>query len=1402
MLIVKSGIRALRDASAGHFKVQLGEVKLGLSAAYTPLRSHTGLQGSEVHSSDISSINVLSDNSIEIQLILPSETGSWEFNEIGVFLDNGNLFSLASLPDKVRNIGNGEYQEIYKPNDFSTSNFTISFRGQTTDALAHNVSTADLKTALASLDDISSLSVLGTGTEADKWVVSFTDNAKEDSPSPALIATNGVRVRNEGYQIGNQFDYRIRLNYSGIASILHADYLNLRFIPRLQRYEDLPLPSSDRLKFNAYLVDQVNEYDRSALVHLHQIADAENPALTRKKWIVENYSNRIRTGVVTTASTTSITDPALKTLPDWFDRDENNPVERKALIQFTSGDYQGMIKEVTDYDHNTGTVSWDGDLKETTYTEVGKGVYDLTENDSNQTPQIRAGVAGRYAFSPIGTLRAVLDGLSWRGLTNTVARRRSLFISNAGSEGYGNERRIRIKDGEPRGKFKLSYSGQETDFIPFSGIQTVTRPSGTSGTFTLRYGGTGLEHTSNAIAHNATAAQVKTAITGSGGITAITAADVEIVSVDDGGTRKWTVSFLKAESNMAAFTVDNTGITGNDVIVTRKTSAEYIKYRLEELSNITAVEVVGNGTEASPWTVAFGTQRIGIESGFIGDEFTLKYNPASGAEQTTNPIPRNASSGIVQRELKQLRAIRDIEVTGNDGGPWAVRIKDPALKIQTIASDTAGISITPDQPYAERNPLMARSHAVKRDNDGNLIDDDGDRIPDGGDPILKRDDYGPVPNVIVDGDHNKMWVDAEVGDIITWQESESRWMRFRIQKETRPPDGHPEDLFRAWTRVHVDLIDFNNSEGNRNLDVEPRKVEFKIERPQSQSVQPSAGDSYEVLTSTFEVDKFYGQARSNLLKNHEDIEVSAGQGLEGGGKIDANRELRLRVDRLTPATPAEQDYMPYYDVVSGLNRKASVAAVKRALGQSGIRHVRTKEFRVRRNPVWSFYRSTTSNYQVKYGDEWTSPDISPDGNLLTNLQNGLRAMTNGRQTFRDLYGEGSVIVRKSHPDADHGPNFALIEFVDVHSDIFRPAGATGSFKLTYGGQTTANIRHDATDDGMRTALESLSNIGLGNIGVSMVETSSGRTWSVSFKRSGFNEDFDVVNTGMSGGDVTANRKFSTPRNLELKDVPRHYYGIYLRSNWISRHSVERGNVYESSFTYQKPKGLIAAFVVITGAGGSGGYLSGRYGVASLDGGSAGGTAIKFFRDEDIPDSVAINVGVAEDPYSVRNFARGGSTIMHTGNNSENEETQLLRATGGLNPFPGGALSQSQRAGRGYNGDFNLRGEPGWPRRWRNPRRGGTGGASFWGRPGVGVTVHRVTYTDPLPAYPLYERGGAAWGPGSGGAGAVNRPRQWSGTQWWGWHGVGGYGGDGICVILEITDPLSKDFNLPINWRQP
>ena len=82
----------------------------------------------------------------------------------------------------------GEVQEV--SNNATGGNFTLMFTGQTTAPINYNASAASVESALEALSNITDVSVTGSGTAGDPWVVAFVDPGKQNVAEMTADDTN------------------------------------------------------------------------------------------------------------------------------------------------------------------------------------------------------------------------------------------------------------------------------------------------------------------------------------------------------------------------------------------------------------------------------------------------------------------------------------------------------------------------------------------------------------------------------------------------------------------------------------------------------------------------------------------------------------------------------------------------------------------------------------------------------------------------------------------------------------------------------------------------------------------------------------------------------------------------------------------------------------------------------------------------------------------------------------------------------------------------------------------------------------------------------------------------------------------------------------------------------------
>jgi len=181
----------------------------------------------------------------------------------------------------------------------------------------------------------------------------------------------------------------------------------------------------------------------------------------------------------------------------------------------------------------------------------------------------------------------------------------------------------------------------------------------TGGTFTLTFDG----QTTGTIAYNASASTVDTALE------ALSNIDAGDVSVTGSAGGPWTVEFLQTYAN-----VDVPLITGDGSSVTKATSG----YAVVVKTNLQG----DDGTNE--------IQEVSLPSP-TGGTFTLTY-----VGQTTSSLAYNATAAAVELALAALSNIAggDVSVTGDDGGPYLVEFTGTLAATNVAELTGSGIALT------------------------------------------------------------------------------------------------------------------------------------------------------------------------------------------------------------------------------------------------------------------------------------------------------------------------------------------------------------------------------------------------------------------------------------------------------------------------------------------------------------------------------------------------------------------------------------------------------------------------------------------------------------------------------------------------------------------------------------
>jgi len=111
-VVTNVGITAINNASTGGPRINVTQFRVGSAFGYTPTTNMTTLQGTSLYTGPITNYTVLPGDMVEYECILDQAVGPFNFGEIGLYLDTGELFSLTSLTQlrfkSAQNLGTNE----------------------------------------------------------------------------------------------------------------------------------------------------------------------------------------------------------------------------------------------------------------------------------------------------------------------------------------------------------------------------------------------------------------------------------------------------------------------------------------------------------------------------------------------------------------------------------------------------------------------------------------------------------------------------------------------------------------------------------------------------------------------------------------------------------------------------------------------------------------------------------------------------------------------------------------------------------------------------------------------------------------------------------------------------------------------------------------------------------------------------------------------------------------------------------------------------------------------------------------------------------------------------------------------------------------------------------------------
>lgn len=658
--------------------------------------------------------------------------------------------------------GVNEVQRVSLVGTVTGGTFTLSYRGQTTGALAYNASAATIQTALTGLSTIGTgnVTVSGSGPWDVTWTGSFA------YATPDMITANGGSLTKAGA-------YPVR-----VAQLLGARAGKNR-IYRISSASGGNASSNVSVMFNGAAVGPWAGDDDAATVQttFDGVFGANNSIVTRPAagvWEVEftgKYANvnapelgatstglgstslvaaaevkREQAGQSTTNTEWSFTPPTYGAYSiTWVDpRDGRRRGSSLIPYDATAAEIQQAIGDI--YETTTGAlvasvVADSGDPADRkgpfrivfTGPLAGEDIDDftatagtLTKVTDGNTDEIKEIQTLRIRPYPTGgTFRLQWGGYTFPGgggsfnATDTAATIQtginavlSIVSVTEGDVVYQRERCLRFEFWgvtTPGPKELLKFVQMTTLTSPFAMVETVqeaTEPICEEQLVSLGNapgGGTFTltygTQTTSAITFNAEATEVEAALS-----TAVTAgySETNAVQVTGPAAGPWRVRFsgTLAGRNALSLTGDGTSLSGSKVAVSRTVDAE------------------------SPENER---QTVTLRGAPTGGTFTLTFDA-----QTTGSLPHNASAAVVQAALEALSSVGygNVYVTAERaGGPYVVEfIGALAAANQSAISGTssltgAGLSgnvarlVAPTGPNWASEPLNYAGGALPTNSD-------------------------------------------------------------------------------------------------------------------------------------------------------------------------------------------------------------------------------------------------------------------------------------------------------------------------------------------------------------------------------------------------------------------------------------------------------------------------------------------------------------------------------------------------------------------------------------------------------------------------------------------------------------------------------------------------------------
>ena len=729
------------------------------------------------------------------------------------------------------------------------------------------------------------------------------------------------------------------------------------------------------------------------------------------------------------------------------------------------------------------------------------------------------------------------------------------------------------------GTFTLAYGSTlnppATTKISPSGVFRISKHVDISGgTFTLSYG-TGSPNTTVNIAHNASSSVIQAAL--------INLHDIESNGVEVSGTGAssdpWEVIFINPSLNVSDLTVNDTHLTGesvgNKLTIERLSAASVIEEKLEALTGIDNVTVSGSGTEDSPWEVSFISPIVPTGSLQLNPG-GLSANGASGKHVITYIRPNN----IIEEYLERLEHFTDVEVTGSGSvaSPWIVEFNDansqdlPLLTVNVgeltaNESGNAAVSVTVTRVRSATGTFMLSYNGDPSANiNANFNNQDIEAAISGitsvsvailvGEGTLES----PWYVVLTDSSNNESnlsLLEAN-GDGLTSGNIVSHGKREILLGQQGDTSGfgtinHATGAYSVRfdsTQVFVQAKADYNSDSLRTAVTgtgstkDPWLIFYKYYGAEKKlltaetSLFPSIARME--VTSNISVD-YDTRQYQGLYDNYDNAfqHVSKGEGVTGGF---FQLTYRRQTTRSIPVNGVARRISLNREVTGGnfslafrnareiyLHKSVSGGTFTLTYDGHATGHIaHDADASVLKASLESLSNITTVNVTGDGTEQspWVVEFMNPGSNIAAFSANalGLTGVPAGESGATVEIAGGNITGETTAIEVN------IVQEVVVDSTV-----TGGTFTLTYEGQITDNIDHDATADDIESAVEGLSNIAEVTVAGKGTLTSP---WKIRFANPSSNVSrFTANGANLTGGDdLPANANMRVNVHSNVSDV--------------------------------------------------------------------------------------------------------------------------------------------------------------------------------------------------------------------------------------------------------------------------